>query len=173
VNSDSATRTVVVGVGNLIRSDDGLGVQALECLQRDPRVPPDVTLLDGGTHGIELLVYTSHSSRLLLLDAVDIGQPPGTMVRLVNEELRGLPCGASVHQIGVADLLATLPLVSSGQRETVLLGVQPAATGWGTELSPAVQKALGPLVEAAIEQLRRWAQDLPAESAACAGHDAT
>ena len=137
----------------------------LEQLQRDARVPAGVTLLDGGTHGIELLVYLSHSSRLLLLDAVDNGQPPGTMVRLVNEELRGLPCGASVHQIGVADLLATLPLVSEGEREIVLLGVQPATTDWGTELSPPVQQALGPLVEAAIEQLHRWEQGLPAEPA--------
>ena len=71
-----------------------------------------------------------------------------------GSELRGLPCGASVHQLGVADLLATLPLVSEIPREIVLLGMQPAS-----RLSPAVEAALGPLVEAAVEQLLCWLQE--------------
>jgi hydrogenase maturation protease len=159
-------RTVVVGVGNTIHSDDGVGVHAIKRLQADPRVPSDITLLDGGTFGIELLAYVQGSSRLLLLDAVDVGKQPGTMVRMSGHELRGFPCGASVHQLGVADLLATLPLVSDIPRETVLLGVQPATTDWGTELSPSVEASLGPLVDAAVEQLLRWSQESAAHPAA-------
>jgi hydrogenase maturation protease len=59
----------------------------------------------------------------------------------------------------VADLLATLPLVSDMPREIVLLGTQPASTEWGTELSPPVEAALGPLVDAAVEQLLRWSEE--------------
>jgi len=154
-----AQKIVVVGVGNIIHSDDGAGVHALEKLRGDPRLPSDVTLIDGGTYGIELLAYLHDSSRLLLLDAVDVGERAGTLVRMADSELRGLPCGASVHQLGVADLLATLPLVSEMPREIVLLGVQPASTDWGTELSAPVEAALGPLVEAAVEQLLRWSQE--------------
>jgi hydrogenase maturation protease len=154
-----AQKIVVVGVGNTIHSDDGAGVHALERLQRDPRVPRDVTFIDGGTHGIELLAYIHDFSRLLLLDAVDVGEQAGTLVRMDGGELRGLPCGASVHQLGVADLLATLPLVSDMPREIVLLGTQPASTEWGTELSPPVEAALGPLVDAAVEQLLRWSEE--------------
>ena len=154
-----AQKIVVVGVGNIIHSDDGAGVHALEKLQRDPRLPDDVTLIDGGTFGIELLAYLYDCTRLLLLDAVDVGERAGTLVRMGGSELRGLPCGASVHQLGVADLLATLPLVSDIPREIVLLGVQPASTDWGTELSAPVEAALGPLVEAAVEQLFRWSQE--------------
>ena len=128
-------------------------------LQRDPRLPEDVTLIDGGTFGIELLAYLYECTRLLLLDAVDVGERAGTLVRMAGSELRGLPCGASVHQLGVADLLATLPLVSEIPREIVLLGMQPASTDWGTELSAPVEAALGPLVEAAVEQLLRWSQE--------------
>jgi hydrogenase maturation protease len=80
---------------------------------------------------------------------------------MANSDLRGLPCGASVHQLGVADLLATLHVVSDMPREIVLLGVQPASTDWGTELSPPVQLALGPLVDAAVEQLLLWSQTTP------------
>jgi hydrogenase maturation protease len=134
-----AQKIVVVGVGNTIHSDDGAGVHALERLQHDPRLPDDVTFIDGGTFGIELLAYLYECTR--------------------GSELRGLPCGASVHQLGVADLLATLPLVSEIPREIVLLGMQPASTDWGTELSAPVEAALGPLVEAAVEQLLRWSQE--------------
>lgn len=161
----AASRTVVVGIGNLIHTDDGLGVHALKKLQDDPRLPKDVTLIDGGTHGIELLAYLYESSRLLFLDAVDIGEQPGTLVRMAGSELRSLPCGASVHQLGLADLLTTLPLVSDAPREMVLLGVQPASTDWGTELSAPVEAALEGLVEAVVEQLLVWSRGSAVQSA--------
>lgn len=154
----AVSRIVVVGIGNLIRTDDGLGVHAIERLRLDARVPDDVTLIDGGTHGLGLLGYVSDASHLLLLDAIDVGRPPGTFVRMVNEELHGLPCGASVHQIGLADLLATLPLVSQMPRETVLLGLQPASTDWGTELTAPLAAALESLLAAAVDQLLGWSR---------------
>ena len=80
-------------------------------------------------------------------------------MRIAGEELQGLATGASVHQLGVADLLSTLPLVSDIERKVVILGVQPASTDWGTELSPPVETALGPVVEKAVEELRRWSQE--------------
>jgi hydrogenase maturation protease len=156
VGHGTTSRIVVVGVGNLIHADDGLGVHALKRLERDSRLPGDVSLIDGGTFGIELLAYVTDATHLLLLDAVDVGEAPGALIRMSNEQLCGLPCGASVHQLGVADLLATLPLVSDASREIVLLGVQPASTGWGTELSPPVEAAMEGLVEMAIEQLQCW-----------------
>lgn len=166
-NFSPASRIVVVGIGNLIRTDDGLGVHALERLRRDPRVPAGVTFIDGGTFGLELLAYISDSTHLLLLDAIGVGEQPGTLIRMANEELRGLPCAASVHQVGLADLLATLPLVSTTERETVLLGVVPANTGWGTSLTPEVEASLASLVDDAVRQLQGWknshAADLEAE----------
>jgi hydrogenase maturation protease len=95
----------------------------------------------------------------MLLDAVDLGEQPGTMLRLAGDELRGLTSGSNVHQLGVADLLNTLPLVSDVDREIVLLGVQPGSTDWGTELTPTVEAAIGPLVEQAVDQLRAWTQE--------------
>lgn len=156
--SSSAPHTVVVGVGNLIHTDDGLGIHAIKTLQRDPGAPANVTFLDGGTHGIELLAYVSDATHLLLLDAIDVGEPPGTLIRVAGNDLRGLPGAASVHQLGLADLLATLPLVSDTPREIVLLGAQPGSTDWGTKLSAPVEAALGGLVDMAIEQLQRWSE---------------
>jgi len=147
----------VIGVGNTILSDEGIGVHAARLLQTDPRVPPGVTILDGGTIGLELIPYASDASRVLLLDAMDSGKRPGTLARMTGKDLLGTTAGWSAHQLGVADLISALFLMSSGAQEIVMLGVQPANTDWGTVLSPAVEAALEPLVQAAIAQLQLWA----------------
>jgi hydrogenase maturation protease len=151
-------KTVVVGVGNIIRSDDGLGVHALRRLQTDPRVPPGVVFIDGGTLGLDLVSYACDASRLLLLDSVNAGKCAGTLIRMTGDELRSVPCGGSAHQLGVADLIATLPLASEKPPDILLLGVQPASTDWGVSLTPVVEAALGPLVEAGIRELLCWSQ---------------
>ncbi|MGP8247275.1 MAG: HyaD/HybD family hydrogenase maturation endopeptidase [Bryobacteraceae bacterium] len=148
--------TVVVGVGNTILSDDGAGVHAARLLQGDARVPAEVTILDGGTLGLELVPYVSDASRVLFLDAVDSDGDPGTLARMTGGDLLGTPSGRSVHHLGVADLIAALALVSAAPQDIVVLGVQPANTDWGTSLSPAVQTALPGLVDAALTQLLLW-----------------
>lgn len=158
----TASLIVAVGVGNLIHTDDGLGIHAIRRLKADPRVPKGVTLIDGGTFGIELLVYLQDCTRLLLIDAADVGQEPGTLVRFAGEDLIGMSGGASVHQLGVADLLATLPLVSDIPREILLLGAQPASTDWGADLSTPVAAALDYIVDAAVERLQKWSREEPA-----------
>ena len=158
MNALVSADTMVVGVGNTILSDDGVGVHAARLLQKDPRVPAGVIILDGGTLGLELIPYLSGASRLLLLDAMDAGEKPGTAFRLAGDQLWNVPCGTNVHQLGVSDLLATLPLVSDTLREVILLAMQPASIDWSTELTPAVQAALGQLVDAAVEQLLRWSE---------------
>jgi hydrogenase maturation protease len=146
---------VVLGLGNTLHSDDGVGPQAVERLRSDARVPKDVALIEGGTLGLELLTYIWDCSYLLVLDAVDVGQPPGTLVRMASQELPTLPGKGSVHQLGVADLLVALRVLARQQPTVVLLGVQPATTDWGTELSPAVGAVMGSLIEATVAELIR------------------
>jgi hydrogenase maturation protease len=146
-------KCVVLGLGNVLYSDDGVGPRAVERLKSDARIPDEVTLIEGGTLGLELLTYIWDCSYLLVLDAVDVGQPAGTLVRMSATELDCLPSRGSVHQLGVADLLVGLRVLASRTPEVVLLGVQPATTDWGTELSPAVEMALGSLVETVVMEL--------------------
>jgi hydrogenase maturation protease len=154
---NSAT-TVVLGLGNLIHSDDGVGVHAVQRLQADCRVPADVQLLDGGTLGLMLLNHVGGARCLLVIDAVDVGAPAGTLVRLEGEELRGMPGSGSVHQLGFADLLAALRITGQEPDELVVLGIQPESTELGTSLSASVADALNEVIEAAIAQLSRWLQ---------------
>jgi len=148
---------VVLGVGNSIRTDDGLGIHALERLAKQPGLPAGVDLIEGGTKGLELACYAAEASKLLILDAVDVGEAPGTVVRFTGSDLANLPGGKNVHELGLADLLLTLSLVAEQEQEIVVMGVQPAVIDWGTELSPVVEAALERLVEAAVAQLTSWA----------------
>jgi hydrogenase maturation protease len=161
-----SSRIVVVGIGNLIRTDDGFGVHALRRLQLDPRTPQDVAFVDGGTLGPELVSYVWDASRLLLLDSVDAGQAPGTLIRMHRDELQRLRGGATVHQLGVADLIATLSLACEEMPDIVMLGVQPASMDWGTRLTPQVEAALEPLIDMAIAQLAEWSTGVKRTGAA-------
>jgi hydrogenase maturation protease len=148
--------TLVLGLGNLVHSDDGLGVHAIQSLTNDPRVLSDVVLMDGGTQGLSLLPHISAFQRVLVIDAMDVGEAPGTVLRLEGKALKNLPGKASVHQLGFADLLVALELLGELPGEIVLLGVQPLSTEWTTELTPPVRQALEPLLDAVVAQLRVW-----------------
>ncbi len=157
MNQQSKTRTLVLALGNPIRSDDGVGVAALRCLEADRRVPGSVDLVEGGTKGLELVPYISGMSRLLVLDAVDVGAVAGTILCIRDEELRSLPGNGNVHDLALADILNALRLLGQEPQEIVLLGIQPATTELGTSLSKSVESSLQLLVEAAIAQLSLWA----------------
>jgi hydrogenase maturation protease len=148
--------TVVLGLGNLVHRDDGVGVHAIQGLQRDSRVPPEVVLVDGGTQGLALLPHISGVRRLLVIDAIDVGETSGTLLRFEGKSLRGLPGKASVHQLGFADLMVALQLLGESPGEVVVFGVQPGSTAWGAELTEPVGSALAPLIDSVIAQLECW-----------------
>jgi hydrogenase maturation protease len=150
------TETIVLGLGNLVHSDDGVGVHAIQALQLDERLFTGVTLIDGGTQGMALLPHISNACRLLVIDAVDAGEPPGTLLRFEGAALRGLPGKASVHQLGFADLMAAMSLLGESPAELLVLGVQPQSTAWGTELTGPVSHALPALVDCVVAQLEVW-----------------
>lgn len=150
------TNTLVLGLGNLVHSDDGLGIHAIQRLMQNPRVPSHVVLMDGGTLGLSLLPHIAAYERVLVIDAIDVGESPGTLLRLEGQALRHLPGKASVHQLGFADLLVALELLGELPEEIILLGVQPLSVEWGTELTPRVEVALQQLPDLILEQLELW-----------------
>jgi hydrogenase maturation protease len=151
-------KTVVLGLGNILHGDDGAGARVISRLRADSRLPADVSLVEGGTLGLELLPYVWDCSRLIVLDAVDVGEPPGTLVRLSGKELDSLPGNSTVHQLGVPDLLVALRMLAERQPQIVLLGVQPESTDWSPDLSNRVAAAIDSLVEATIRELQAQAE---------------
>lgn len=163
-------RIGVMGLGNLMRTDDAVGMLALRTLMEDGRLPPVVRAIEGGSLGLDLLHSLRGISHLLVLDAVDTGLAPGILVRFEADELAGLPVSKSVHLLGFSDLMGVLWLLDAAPAEVVLLGVQPASTGWGTALTPVVEAAQEELVQAALQQIENWIQEIcaPTPTAAAA-----
>jgi hydrogenase maturation protease len=155
----------VLGLGNLMRTDDAIGMLSLDRLTDDIRFPREIEAIEGGTLGLDLLHALYGISHLLVLDAVDIGAAPGTLVRFAGRELARLPTSKSVHLLGLSDLINVLLLMEAPPTEVVLLGVQPESTDWGTNLTPVVEAAQSSLVEAALKQIAQWDEEIAALAA--------
>lgn len=153
-------RTVVIGLGNPLMGDDGLGLAALARLQDDP--PEGAELVDGGTWGMNLLPILEAADRVLLLDAIDRECPPGTPIELSGAEVpRYLAVKLSPHQVDLRDVLALAELRGTLPRELVVLGLQPARVELGLELSEPVAEGVPAMVSAARARLAAW-QEAPA-----------
>ena len=151
---ESRCPVLVLGMGNILLEDEGLGIRALEALRRDFEMPAGVELLDGGTTGMGLLDDISGRDHLLVLDAVQTGEPPGTLVAMRGDEVP-VYFGVRVtpHQLGLADVLATLELSDEQPGSVAVLGMVPHSLEMALELSGPVRSRLGELVRMAVEEL--------------------
>jgi hydrogenase maturation protease len=150
-------RILVLGLGNVLLGDEGIGVWVVDSLQRRFEFPESVTVLEGGTLGLDLLPWLEGVERLLVIDAVKFGGEPGQLVRLEGDAVsRVLNVKLSPHQIGVHDLLAAARLTGREPPFVVLWGMEPQRLDPGTGFSPNVEQALPQLVAEVLEELRRW-----------------
>lgn len=149
-------KTLVLGIGNVLLQDEGVGVHAVGELRRRFDFDGDVELLDGGTAGVELLRHLEGRDRILIVDAVAAGHPPGSVLRVEGEDVpRLFHRRISPHQIGLSDVLATAMISDSLPGEMVLFGVEPETMTTGLSLSPAVEAGLDKLVGSVADELRR------------------
>jgi hydrogenase maturation protease len=155
--------TVVIGLGNIVLSDDGLGVHVVRRLRDRNGLEDRVELVEGGTAGLLLLPYLADAERVIIVDAIDTGAPAGSLTRLAGEDWRiAFAPHLSPHDVGLRDLLGAAQLSGVWPSELVLHGAQPACTAIGTELSEPVAAALDPLTSAVVAELADW------EAYACA-----
>lgn len=153
--SPEAPPLLVLGLGNTICADDGVGVAAVTALGERYRVPESVRVLDGGTLGLSLLGWLAEARDILLVDAIHCDAPPGTLVHLEGDEVAPAARDRlSVHQIGVADLLDSLELLDAWPERLALVGLVPERVSLGLARSPAVERALPTLVEAVAAEIR-------------------
>jgi len=151
---------VVIGVGNILRGDDGAGVRAVEALRaawaRDPMaLPVDTRLVDGGTLGLDLLRTVAEARALVLLDAVDLQLPAGTVRVLRGDDIVAAGGGwGGAADGGVGELLAIARLMGWLPDRVSLVGIQVDAVGFGIGLSEPVEAALPLAVETARHELR-------------------
>jgi hydrogenase maturation protease len=154
--------TLILGLGNPLRGDDGVGARVVEELTRRD-LPEGVTALDGGIGGLDLLRLLERWKRVVIVDAADVGQEPGQYVRFTPDQVRlaGASNALSLHNAGLSEVLALANALDLDLPEMVIFGVQPAEIGWREGLSPTVESTVSALADAVLEELEGddYAQD--------------
>jgi hydrogenase maturation protease len=162
MGTDSSS-TLVLGVGNTLMSDDGVGVRLMERLRDERPELPGVTFLDAGTLSFVLLPQIQDCGSLLVLDAAQLGSGPGSFRHFegtqMDDFLRTARC--SVHEVGIRDLLDLARLTGTLPARRAFVGIQPAETGWGEALSAPVAAALPGAARLARGLLSSWCQAGP------------
>lgn len=150
--------TVVLGVGNILLTDEGFGVRVAEALVQRFRFSDEIEILDGGTLGMELMRFLEGARRLILIDAVHASPAePGSFHELRGEAVRQyFREKVSMHELGIQEVLASLEVMEKPIREIVVFGVQPASLEIGLELTAPVAALLDEAVERVLRQLAEW-----------------
>ena len=150
--------TLVLGVGNTILTDEGVGPWVVERLRAlNPEVP-GVTWMDGGTLSFSIATCVEDADRLIVVDATELHSSPGTVRVFVDEEMDTMlgGHGRSIHEVGLMDLMNMARLTERLPRRRALVGIQPETIDWGTEPSPAVGAAMPEAARAVAALIEEW-----------------
>lgn len=151
----------VLGLGNVLLGDEGIGIVAVHRLEATFAPRPGVRFVDGGTLGLGLLDLVCGADVLLLIDAVAADEPPGTLVRVDGDDVEtAVATRLSPHQIGVGDLLTAARFMHAYPREVILYGVVPETIELDRALSPPVAATLPDLLATVIDELARLGHPL-------------
>lgn len=145
---------LILGVGNILLKDEGVGVHVVKRLQ-EMNLPPDVEVLDGGTAGFALLDQIEGRKKVIVVDTVKGGHPPGTLYRMTARDLEEqAKSRLSVHDIGLTDLLILADLFKIEKPEMVVIGVEPRdMESAGLELSPEVEQKIPKVVQCVLKEI--------------------
>ena len=148
---------LVLGLGNPLRGDDGIGPRLIEALNRRG-LPEEATALDAGTGGLDLLQILEGWERAIIIDAADVGREPGQFVRFTPDEASfvGSENATSLHNAGLAEVLALADALGQPLPELVIFGVQPEKIGWGEGLSEIVEATLPALVDKVLDEINKF-----------------
>ncbi len=147
-------RIVILGIGNILLTDEGVGVRVVEALAARGDLPPGVELIDGGTCGMEMLEQLENLDALIVVDCVRCGRPPATPVLLKGDDVPVFfRTKLSPHQVSLSDVLASLEFTGRAPKKTVIVGMQPVSMGLGLDLSPEVAARLPELVGLTLAEI--------------------
>ena len=152
--------TLILGIGNNLLTDEGVGVHVVRYLQERHSDTPGTTFLDGGTLSFTLAEPIAEHDHLIVVDAARFGEPPGSIRCFEGEEMDRYLTGnrASVHEVGLMDLFDISRLSGTFPQQRALIGVQPASLDWGEFPSAEVAPAIAEVAEMALALAERWRQ---------------
>lgn len=146
-------KIMVMGVGNILMSDEGLGVRFLDQLKKMD-LPDNVELLEGGTAGLELVHLVQEVDYLIIVDAINAKAEPGALFRFHPGDLQVIPeqYEVSFHQIGIIEVLAMAKVLGQAP-QTLIFGIQPKSLEWGLDISPEIEALFPRLVEFVLKEV--------------------
>ena len=147
--------TLIIGIGNILLRDEGVGVRAIEAMQKMD-LPDEVELLDGGTSGVDLVDEIADREKVIVIDAVDTDSAPGTVFRFgVEELLEKTAESISLHEFGLAETLMAARTLGCAPKEVVIFGIQPMEVSTGLDLSDEISGVLPKVIDLVLEEARR------------------
>lgn len=150
MNDQLPATTLILALGNPLRGDDGVGKAVIDTL-RSRRLPPDVELMDGGTPGLETVLYFEGRERVIIIDAADMGLEPGEWRRFTLEDAwlksNDMALRGTLHYAGLAEAITLAEAMDALPAELIIFGIQPQSIGWEPGLSNAVRAAVDVVVE--------------------------
>lgn len=151
---------MVIGVGNSIQMDDGIGIHVLNELKKYD-LPEESELFDGGTLGIDLMPYIEGREKLIFIDSVKADEKPGTIFKFEPDDLNYDDAPkTSVHQIGLIDSLQMISMIGKAPEKIVIFGVQPKTIDWGEELSPELKLSIPKLIPHLLKEIEESVKEI-------------
>lgn len=150
---ESQKNILILGLGNILLKDEGVGVRVAEKIKEMP-LPPDVEVMDGGTMGLDLQYYIEGRKKVIVIDAVRAGDTPGTMYRFTDKEIadkKGLL--RSAHGFDFTDALRFAEFFQNKPDEVIFIGIEPESLDEGMELTPTIEKRVPALIELVMREL--------------------
>lgn len=157
VTADQAKKITILGIGNSLYSDEGLGVQVLPRLVKALEGTGNVEFIDGTTEGMQLLGPVEATDALIIIDAINAGKQPGEIIKLEKEQIPAFNgVKMSVHQIGFQEVISAAQLRDRLPEKMVMFGIQPASLELGVSLTETAEKAIPDLIEQVKHQIGKW-----------------
>ena len=153
-SSDEVRHVLILGLGNPLLGDEGIGVRVVEELQ-GLELPDGVTVVEGGTAGLGLVDLMKGYQKVIIVDAADMGHPPGCVVRFtpLEAQLKTVEAPLSLHQIGLGEALTLAEALEVAPAERIIIGVQPSQVEMGAGLSPEVERAIPKIIRTILSEL--------------------
>lgn len=147
----------LIGLGNILLKDEGIGVHVINAVEKRYTFSPELEIIDGGTMGLDLLPFFQTHDRIVLVDAVDFGKEPGSVMIVEDADIPSvLNPKLSVHHIGLSDILLAAQLVRERPIKVSLIGIQPESMDVGLDMTARINGKMEKLIELVIQTLKEW-----------------
>jgi len=148
----SEPRTTILGLGNILLMDEGIGVHVVHELKKQD-LPEDIEVIDGGTSGMDLLSFVKNTQELIIIDAIRLKKRPGSIYCLRPYETEFTRPHISLHQVGVLEILSVAKKLHCLPEDTIIIGVEPKEIDWGLDLSPEIKETIPYIVNMVLEKI--------------------